>query len=442
MQNAAIEMFYLFFQGVLTFQSIFFGVLYFIVRRKDLLYYSLFLFFAAAYFFINAPNTFFGILEEIVWNSTWYDYVNTPAIIIENLFYLLFLKAFFEDITKDKTVSRIFKITLWLIPFLFVLFTVLTIFQINKQLIFYTVKLITIIPAIAVAYIVLKRKLPFSSLMANGLLCTIAGTVVTVTMIVLRNYQVHHLFTDSYPLLFIRLGILGDMIFFQAAILKKWHYQEKQLAIEKVKSELAVEHLRNKISSELHDDLGSTLSGISMYSFMANELLESGEYEKAKQSLGIIQKSANEMASNLSDLVWTINPKQDSFEILLDRLKEYGTEICAAKLITFNMLFSDTIFKNTLSMEHRHQIYLLIKEAINNAVKYSGASAIEMKIDDADGKLKFAVNDNGSGFDPELARSGNGLLNMKRRADEIGATLIMQSNKNLGTFISLQCKIT
>ena len=442
MQNAAIEMFYLFFQGVLTFQSIFFGVLYFIVRRKDLLYYSLFLFFAAAYFFINAPNTFFGIPEEIVWNSTWYDYINTPAIIIENLFYLLFLKTFFGDITKDKIVKRIFKITLGLIPFLFVLFTVLTIFQINKQFIFYTVKLITIIPAIAVAYIVLKKKLPFSSLMANGLLCTIAGTVVTVTMIVLRNYQVHHLFTDSYPLFFIRLGILGDMIFFQTAIFKKWHYQEKQLAIEKVKSELAVEQLRNKISSELHDDLGSTLSGISMYIFMANDLLKSGEYEKAKQSLGIIQKSANDMACNLSDLVWAINPKQDSFEILLDRLKEYGTEICVPKNIAFTNFYAPAVFKNILSIEMRHQIYLFVKEAINNAVKYSGASSIEMTIKEMDGKLEFSIRDNGKGFDPVLVRKGNGLENMQKRADEIGAKLLLQSKENEGASVSLQCKIT
>jgi signal transduction histidine kinase len=289
---------------------------------------------------------------------------------------------------------------------------------------------------------VLKRKLPFSSLVAKGLLCTITGTFITVSLIVLRNYQVHHLFTDGYPLLFIRLGILGDMVFYQAAIFKKWHYQEKQLAVEKVKSELAVEQLRNKISSELHDDFGSTLSGISMYSYMTSDLLKCGEYEKATQSLGIIQKSANQMVSSLSDLVWTINPKQDSFEVLLDKLEEYGREICAAKNIAFNMLYNDNVFKNLLSMEVRHQIYLFAKEAINNAVKYSGASAIEMLIKEADGELVFSVNDNGIGFDPVLARSGNGLANMQKRADEIGALLILRSNESLGTHVSMQCKIT
>jgi len=148
------------------------------------------------------------------------------------------------------------------------------------------------------------------------LLCTIAGTCITVFMIVLRNNGVHHLFTDGYPLFFIRLGILGDMIFYLAAILKKWHFQEKQLTVEKLESQLAVEKMRNKISSELHDDFGSTLSGINMYTYLASDLLQSGKYEQVKQSVDIIQKSADEMSHYLSDLVWAISPEQDSLQKL------------------------------------------------------------------------------------------------------------------------------
>jgi hypothetical protein len=76
MQNRTIEIFYLLFQGALVFQVLFFGVLYFITGKKDILYYSLFLFFAAVYFFVNAPYTFFGIPEETIWASAWYDHVN------------------------------------------------------------------------------------------------------------------------------------------------------------------------------------------------------------------------------------------------------------------------------------------------------------------------------------------------------------------------------
>jgi hypothetical protein len=232
MQNAAIELLYLFFQGILTFQVLFVAVLYMITRRRDLLYYSLFLFFAAAYFFINAPYTFFGIPEDIVWHSRWYDYINTPVIIIENLFYLL-LKSFFTGITFDKTVKSVFRITLNLIPVIAALFVLLTVLKMNKQFVFYTVKLITVIPSMLIAWVVLKKRVPFFSLVAMGLICTIAGTCTTVFMIVLGNYGVHSLFTSGYPLFFIRLGILGDMIFYMTAIMKKWHLQENNPLLKK-----------------------------------------------------------------------------------------------------------------------------------------------------------------------------------------------------------------
>lgn len=261
-------------------------------------------------------------------------------------------------------------------------------------------------------------------------------------MIILRNIGVHHLFTDGYPLFFIRLGLLGDMIFYLAAILKKWHFQEKQLAVEKVESRLASEQLRNKISGELHDDLGSTLSGISMYSYMVSDLLQSGEYEKAKQSLSVIQKSANEMTSNLGDLVWSINPKQDSFEKLVERIEQYGTEICASRGISFKAFCDSIVSKDKLSMEARHHIYLFAKEAINNAVKYSEAVEIELSVQETIGKLIFSVSDNGKGFNTATIKGGNGLNNMKKRADEIEAEFVLKSNENEGTTVSLQCKIT
>ena len=442
MQNKAIEIFYLFFQGILTFQVLIFFVLYIMTNRKDLLYYSLFLLFAATYFFINAPNTFFGIPEDVVWNSAWYSYINTPVIIIENLFYLLFLKTFFDDITKDNLVSRVFRYTLLLIPFLFLLFILLTVLQINKQMIFYTVKLIAVIPAIVVAFVVVKKKLAYATLVVNGLLCTIAGTFITVCMIALGNYGVHHLFTDVYPLFFIRAGLLGDMIFYLVAILKKWHFQEKQLAIEKLQSQLAIEQIRNKISGELHDDFGSTLSGISMYSYMIGELIQTGKYEQAKQSAGVIQKSANDMAHNLGDLVWAINPNHDSLQKLVQRLEEYAQDMAAAKNVQLYLNIPAHSNAYTLPVESRRNVYLFCKEAINNAIKYSDCTLLQLNVIENNGTLNFIVSDNGKGFNSATVKHGNGLENMQKRAEEIGAAFLLQSEKKTGSVLSLQIKIT
>ncbi len=437
MQNKAIEVFYLFFQGILTFQVLIFGVLYIVTGRKDLRWYSLFLLFAAIYFFINAPFTFFGIPEEAVWNSVWYDYTNTPLIIFENFFYLLFLQSFFSDFTNDKKINVLFRSMLWLVPCILLFFIILTSFNADKQFIFYTVKLITVFPAMVVAYIVLKNKLPFATLVAKGLLCTIAGTLLTVCMIVLRNNGVHHLFTDGYPLFFIRLGILGDMIFYMAAILKKWHFQEKQLAVEKLQSQLAVEKVRNKIGSQLHDDIGSTLSGVSMYSHMAGVQLQNGEHEKVKQTLGIIQKNTNDIVNKLGVLVWSVNPMYDSVQVMLEKLEQYGLEMCRARNIIFKTK-GNLLTNLSLSEEERYHIFSIFKEAINNAVKYSNATHLHLEAKQEAGYIIISLQDNGEGFDIDKVKKGNGLNNMEQRAKEIGGILDLKSIPDEGTVLHLK----
>ena len=150
-------------------------------------------------------------------------------------------------------------------------------------------------------------------------------------MIVLERYGIRNLITLGYPLIFMRIGILADMFFYQIALLKKWHNQEKQLAVEKLESQLEVEKIRNKISGELHDDIGSTLSGIAMYSHMTDGLLQSNEYGKAKDAVAVIQKSATEIVDKLGDLVWAINSGNHSFAAMLEKLHHYGEEMCNAK---------------------------------------------------------------------------------------------------------------
>ena len=147
----SIELFYLFFQGILIFQVVIFLVLFRITKKKDIVFYALFLFFAAAYFFLNAPFTFFGISEALVFQSKFYAYVNIPLIIIENYFYLLFLQYFYKGLTNDKVVENTLRYTLLIIPVLILFFVVVTIAGTDTQAIYYTVKLLAVIPAIVSA---------------------------------------------------------------------------------------------------------------------------------------------------------------------------------------------------------------------------------------------------------------------------------------------------
>lgn len=436
----AIELFYLFFQGVIIFQILIFLVLFWISRKKDILYYALFLFFAAAYFFLNAPYTFFGISEEAVFDSRIYEYLNIPIIIAENYFYLLFLHSFYKGLTDDKLVLKTLRYTLFIIPVLVLLFVIVKILGTDTQAVFYTVKLLAVVPALIICFMLWNKKLPFFNLMLSGLSCTIAGTLLTVCMIVLRNAGVHHLFTDGYPLFFIRLGLLGDMVFYLVAILRKWNFQEKQLAMLHIQKQLEISNLRNTISSQLHDDIGSVLSGVSMYSHLANTQMNQGEYGKVNASLQTIRHSANEVIGKLDDLVWSVKSDHISLNKLFEKLLQYGHDMCYAKSIEFRTNMRDLIVDIEFSEEQNYQLYLLMKEAINNAVKYSGAGLLELMAYVKTGYIEFSVSDNGRGFDLSNMNGGNGIRNMKRRAADIGAQFDLRSDLDKGVFVSIVIK--
>ncbi|MEP7321762.1 MAG: tetratricopeptide repeat protein [Saprospiraceae bacterium] len=216
----------------------------------------------------------------------------------------------------------------------------------------------------------------------------------------------------------------------------------KQKAELELQNHQAILKERLRISGELHDEVGATLSGISMYSHLTKEQIKKGETTEIEKSLNIMQESSTQMVDKLSDIVWLINPEQDSLEKLITRLEEYAIQMAAIKDMKVKINFPAKIADISLPVEHRRNIYLFCKEAINNAVKYSNATILELSVKEMEGKLKFSIGDNGKGFDSVMVRRGNGLENMQKRANEIGAKLFLESIENLGVLVSLQCNIT
>jgi len=211
---------------------------------------------------------------------------------------------------------------------------------------------------------------------------------------------------------------------------------------KKSQNKRAILSERLRISSELHDEVGATLSGIAMYSHLTKEQMKAGQTEEIEKSLNVMQQSSVQMVDKLSDIVWLINPEQDSLKKLVTRLEEYATDMAAIKNMQVKICMPVKIAEINLPVESRRNIYLFCKEAINNAVKYSNATLLELTVKDVNGKVEFSVRDNGKGFDEVMVRRGNGLENMQKRADEIGAKLLLQSKENEGASVCLQCKIT
>jgi len=208
------------------------------------------------------------------------------------------------------------------------------------------------------------------------------------------------------------------------------------------KARQALLNERLRISRDLHDEVGATLSGIAMYSHVAKEQMKNSDNLEAEHSLDIMQKSAGEMVTKLSDIVWLINPDQDTIQQLLDRLEEYAKQMASANNLVIKTDISPTISDFHLPLEARRNIYLFCKEAINNAVKYSKGQVIELQVLEETDSLHFSVIDDGIGFDELTVKRGNGIGNMKTRAEEIGALFLLKSKSGSGTRIELQYELS
>ena len=195
---------------------------------------------------------------------------------------------------------------------------------------------------------------------------------------------------------------------------------------------LKLQTLRNKIASDLHDDVGSTLSSIAIFSEVAQQ-----QSKEVIPMLNTIGESARKMLDAMADIVWTINPENDQFEKIILRMRSFAYELLGAKKIEFEFNADEDITKKKLPMSVRKNLYLIFKEATNNLAKYSEATKASFTIKDENNKLNMLISDNGKGFDVTKEFIGNGLKNMKKRADEIGAKLLIDSNPGGGTTINL-----
>ncbi|HEU5166680.1 MAG TPA: triple tyrosine motif-containing protein, partial [Chitinophagaceae bacterium] len=200
--------------------------------------------------------------------------------------------------------------------------------------------------------------------------------------------------------------------------------------------------LRTKISRDLHDEVGSTLSGIGIISEMAKHDLENENSSEVKKSLDKISVNTEEMLGKMSDIIWAINPQNDSFDKIINRLESYAKSIASSSGVQLHFKTDEEVKQVNLDMQERNNIYLICKEAINNAIKYSGSQQLLFIIEKNNRQVRIAVKDDGKGFNAEQLFDGNGLKNMKARAKEIKANLNIVSGNGGGTAIELSLNIT
>lgn len=188
-------------------------------------------------------------------------------------------------------------------------------------------------------------------------------------------------------------------------------------AIQKYK---AIEALRLKISSDLHDDVGTTLAGLAMQSeFMAKQATKNLEQELAE--LSQLSRSAMDQ---MRDIVWALDSRRDKYQNLLDRIREFAQKSTENSDFSFCMDTINVPLDGFIPPDVRQHIYLIVKEAITNSLKHSDGNRIELIIRHHNNHLMVSISDNGRGSDQHPGE-GLGLGNMKMRAQKMKSTLMI-----------------
>jgi signal transduction histidine kinase len=218
----------------------------------------------------------------------------------------------------------------------------------------------------------------------------------------------------------------------------RWHLKTlteiAKTCSQKINRYFVEEHIRSKVARDLHDDMGSTLSSISIMSKVA---LERNDPELSETYLKTIGENTSLMQERLSDMVWAINPKNDTMERVIARMKEFAAEILEPLDIQYAFIETGDLNLTKMDINTRKDFYLIFKEALNNAAKYSGCNRITVHLTHLPDGLLLKIEDDGRGFDPSQPATGNGLSNIRHRARNIRAELRIESDPGQGSVISL-----
>lgn len=214
-----------------------------------------------------------------------------------------------------------------------------------------------------------------------------------------------------------------------------------ELKVDEIEREHAIERERTRIARDIHDEIGAGLTEIALLSELARDAtnLERDQY------LGDIFSKARNLSQSFEEIVWAINPANDTLERLISYLIEFTQDFLGAAGLACRLDVPTNLPPLMVPATVRHQMCLVVKESLNNIVKHAAAFEVHLRIEQSDGKLLIVIKDNGCGFHRgELNGrhgTGNGLVNLESRIRDVAGSLEVESAPGLGTRIRLSVKL-
>ncbi|MFZ1784837.1 MAG: ATP-binding protein [Ferruginibacter sp.] len=233
----------------------------------------------------------------------------------------------------------------------------------------------------------------------------------------------------------IMIGSVMVILLFSGFVFNRYKMKKK---LERQKELL---ELRNNIARDLHDEIGSTLTSIKILSEVSRNNLEKNK-EKSAVLLSQITDQSEQMQQGMSDIVWAIKADNDRMENMLVRMREYTTYALEPRNIAVSFAIDEKLLTESSNMQQRRDLFLIFKEAVNNAAKYSEASNVKIMLTGKNNDITLTVEDDGKGFEKVAVSSSNGLKNMRARAEALGGFAEIISEINKGTTVSIRIPAT
>ncbi|HTA94845.1 MAG TPA: triple tyrosine motif-containing protein, partial [Verrucomicrobiae bacterium] len=235
-----------------------------------------------------------------------------------------------------------------------------------------------------------------------------------------------------------RFATTGLFTLIVIAVVRYVSFRRLQSRIRMLEQQAALDKERARIARDIHDHLGGTLTQMTLQLELA---LRNGE--KPEKAAGHVQQSlatARQAIQSLDETVWAVNPGNDTLPHLVNYIGEYAVGFLDSAGIRCRADLPEFLPAQSVSAETRHNLFLAVKEALNNVVRHASASEVRLRASVNNGSLQFTVEDNGHGFQPATNKNfAEGLHNMRQRMEEIGGQFEIESNAGAGTRISFVC---
>jgi len=235
-----------------------------------------------------------------------------------------------------------------------------------------------------------------------------------------------------------RAGVAALSISLLVAIVRYISFRQLRVKLRVLEQQAAIERERGRIARDIHDDLGNRLTKIELLTGLAQ--LDRHEPEKSVAHIQQISSTARQATDALDEIVWAINPRNDTLPHLVNYLGQFTVEFLRAAGIAYRIDLPDFPPLKPVSAEVRHNLFLVVKESLNNIVCHAGASEVSLTIGVSDKCINVVIEDNGRGIGEEAQNNGgNGLKNIRQRIVEIGGDFQIKTAPRSGTRVSFSC---